>query len=1046
MRSRIPLLASLSVLLLFCLASLPCSAENAGSSFASKAPSRTTSPDASPQTSTIAIPGPLRSFLRMAGISQQIAPEQVVPLLARNVFSLGYQDKTRPTEFLTLLVRYVTQARELSILGGPNAVIRVSSCQEAKPLLDVLGYRERPDCGQKGSYLEASNPERAFLTIDSGFPLPALEKALQFGTVFEYPYPTARVPIVFEEHDWLTKGHGSNLLDALLRNPDLSRLYWAFSRMDAQTQVALRQSPGLARITPYAPVADFYGQYLRIRSGRVLVPGGANAEPHWRDLVGANPSSPGEFVQRLFAKDNGWLAAYFDALSRVDPAQQEHFTQAPRLHNLYEALKKSGDSPSATHSVFRPDPSLLLLFTRVQWEANGQPYVPGNVTVWQRILSQNNGDSPAAKEVRRRARHISTPEQLLEAMFSLSRIETDTGPVQTYLFLSELDGRRPPEHRLSPQTISLLAAKFPELCDQYRLFAEFPTLNDAAITSFLQTTQGLDAISNHDLRGNALGIFESLVSLWQIFARQGEIQRADLNTSLEQIEHPFGHIVSATQLYDVGNRGIKDLLAAAHAPANDPQEALLDLLAGPHQTGVDGERMHQELVRRMQLVLANQRLVSLDTLVDLGNGLHTLSAEQAERDRLLQLAGELREFQMPRPIFSNSERTEWAEGIYNNRHTDTEMRTDLTKVVKSPASAVQLAEARGEMAPFLRDTLTGLNYAYYEPPGAETLHYNPLFVRSHDFGGETVQGVRIWQDPQLFGAGSPAGGGARLVGSLADLPYVLASAEQDFIAPQNVQALIWEEVVPGLLTGAVVPRWWNVSKDELHAVALYQEMGEQLIDASSKNDELRNQVMSILSERMAPRTADRIEVALRSGEPETALAITAPADTFYLAAQFRKRYPEASDPVPAEKDLQELAQRAPDQVSWDRLSRDFGVPHPVLTYSYSRELLNLSPFPSFMGNANRLFVESWDSTNLYWARLADERGLSPVMLNRLVPELTRRMVEKIFGTDPMEDWPALVRATKQTGEEFLQGKIATVAINDGNSDRQHGGEMAGPTK
>ena len=29
-------------------------------------------------------------------------------------------------------------------------------------------------------------------------------------------------------------------------------------------------------------------------------------------------------------------------------------------------------------------------------------------------------------------------------------------------------------------------------------------------------------------------------------------------------------------------------------------------------------------------------------------------------------------------------------------------------------------------------------------------------------------------------------------GSLADLPYVLAEVEQDFIVPENVQALIWQ--------------------------------------------------------------------------------------------------------------------------------------------------------------------------------------------------------------------------------------------------------------
>src|SRR2546426_469558 len=80
---------------------------------------------------TVTIPGPLRSFLRMAGISQKVSSEQVLPLLARNVVIEGYQgwqDKPRPTEFLVLLRRYVQQARELAAVAGPEQVIRVSNC------------------------------------------------------------------------------------------------------------------------------------------------------------------------------------------------------------------------------------------------------------------------------------------------------------------------------------------------------------------------------------------------------------------------------------------------------------------------------------------------------------------------------------------------------------------------------------------------------------------------------------------------------------------------------------------------------------------------------------------------------------------------------------------------------------------------------------------------------------------------------------------------------------------------------------------------------
>jgi hypothetical protein len=54
-------------------------------------------------------------------------------------------------------------------------------------------------------------------------------------------------------------------------------------------------------------------------------------------------------------------------------------------------------------------------------------------------------------------------------------------------------------------------------------------------------------------------------------------------------------------------------------------------------------------------------------------------------------------------------------------------------------------------------------------------------------------------------------------------------------------------------------------------------------------------------------------------------------------------------------------------------------------------------------------------------------GYSPVMLNRLVPELTRRMIAKIFATD-LEDWSAMQRAMQETGDEFRQGKIASLPV------------------
>ena len=55
----------------------------------------------------VAIPGPLRSFLRMAGISQQVSAAELMPMIARKAYLQGYV-QGRPSEFLLLIQRLHT--------------------------------------------------------------------------------------------------------------------------------------------------------------------------------------------------------------------------------------------------------------------------------------------------------------------------------------------------------------------------------------------------------------------------------------------------------------------------------------------------------------------------------------------------------------------------------------------------------------------------------------------------------------------------------------------------------------------------------------------------------------------------------------------------------------------------------------------------------------------------------------------------------------------------------------------------------------------------
>jgi len=981
-----------------------------------------------PLEETVTIPGPLRSFMRMAAISQKVPNDEVLPLLSRNVFMQGYQRGT-PTEYLRLLDRYIQEARELQILAGPSETIHITNCDDAGTLVQILGYRMRDECGQKNFFLETANPERAFLTIDSGFPLTDLEEALQKGTSFTYAYPASHVPVLFRESDWLVlttgqkKGY-ANLLDLLVNDPQVARLYWALTKNDAETRTTLVRSPGLRRLLPYASTLDFYGSQISIRNGHVLVPGGSWTQVSWRDLAGASPDNPGEFVAHLLAKDNGWLAVYFDVLSRVDESQREHLLENGRLKRFYDDLRGTDLQPPPTRGVFRQAPDLLVLFTRLEWEPNGQPHIPGNLEIWRNIIRQKTDSKTIHEWNKGHVGNLENPEQLLDAMVAFTRVVTDSGPLQIYLTMCEIDNGRTPANRLSPETVSVLASQFAQFSNWYLVFAEFPDLTGESATRFVNVAESIDKISNESLRGNTLGALQANIGLWTILARQGEIPTANLNDSWQKMMEPFSKISASTQLFDATRKSLGELLAAAGQP-NAPAGTIIDLLAGPAQNTPDGQRVRNELARRIRSVLEDQHLVSLDTLFALSDGFADMEQGKPANDQLLALAGELREFEMPRPIFTNSEKIDWAPRVYTTHHQELQVQTDLTKIIKTPGNKAQLESARGTLAPFLRDTLVGLNYAYYEPPGAQILHNNPLFVRSHDFTEISVIGTeQFWQTPMLLGVGSPAGGGAYLMGSLTDLSYALATTEEDFIAPENVQALIWRELVPDLIVSATLPRWWNVTPNELHAVALYQRSGEEILKFSVKDAGTRAKVVEILSNRMTPQRLERIQQSLQH-EDDLAdfMPRLMPAETFYLAAAYRTKYPaEAASAGPASQQLQTLSASSPDEVSIVRISKDFGVPHPTLARTNGRELLNVKPFPFFGGYSSRLFGESWESNNLYWARVADEMGYSPVMLNRLVPELTRRMTAKIFATD-LEDWPAMLRAMREAGDDLRQGKI-----------------------
>jgi hypothetical protein len=337
-------------------------------------------------------------------------------------------------------------------------------------------------------------------------------------------------------------------------------------------------------------------------------------------------------------------------------------------------------------------------------------------------------------------------------------------------------------------------------------------------------------------------------------------------------------------------------------------------------------------------------------------------------------------------------------------------------VDRAAGNSEKLKDIRGLLAPILRDTIVGFSYIYYSPPGGQIIRTNPLFVRSHDFLGVQAT-THTWRAAELFGTGWPSNGGGRLLGSLSGLVYALAEAEQNFLVPTQTQALIWGDLVPQIMLSAKVPRWWQVSPAEQHWLALHLRFAEELLAGAALDAAQRNALLDKLYIQVPPSRRLRVARLLERAEVREAIESLTPSEMYVLASSHLEALSRPGSDSPIEQEIRRLAAAQPDLPA--RVAAAYGSPHPTLANSYRPELLNLPTFPTLMGYSSRVMAESWESNNLYWAMLADELHLPPAQLNLLIPELTQKVVERIFATH-LEDWPAVLRSLRWIGDDYRQ--------------------------
>lgn len=966
---------------------------------------------------TANIPGPLRSFARMAALSPDADPSDVLPALARNVVTNGYQashnnESLEPTEYLKLVHRYLSQARELEKLSGETRTIKIETCESpaAGELLRILGFRMRGGCGSE-VVLETVNAPRAFITTDSGFPLNDLEQALRTNRPFAYDFHPTAVPVMFGPEFWSgpkdKDKDSANFIENFISDPSACRLYLGFSKLDTNTAGAMRKVASLTRLKAYSHVLDFFGAMFELRDGKAVVPGGQRAAAVWAELAGASPDQGAAFFDKLMAKDDGWLASLYDALARIQGPVKDYLTDPVRMKRFYTAVRGRITSPGPARPVFRANTDMMLFTTRLRLDPNGKPHIPGGLEVW-RNLFVNHPQGKYDSKLSKAAANWKEPDDVLEALFALSRKAVENEPLKIFMAISDINRNRATP--LSAATVDRLAREYHTYGSQFPLVSESRGISEPSIILFLDQMAAIGKVKDPPLHSDLAGTFQALVGLWQILVRQQSIPDAQADTVLSGILGGFTGVRSNRELFDAGRNGVK-LLLGVTAPIGDPHGKMLDLLAGNPADSETHDHMVQDLMR----ILEAQRIVSLDTLFQLADHIEAVSTGEKLDPKLVnKLASRISEIQLPRASLSSTEKNAMGFGYWTDRHLESERKLNLRASIEKAAGDPEKVKAtRALLAPLLRDTLLSFNYAHYAPPGAQILYTNPVFVRSHDFIG--MQGTdHTWRPTELYGTGWPSNGGGRLVGSLSSLPYALAEAEQNFLIPTQTQALIWGDLVPQMILSAKIPRFWHVTAAQVHWVGLHLRYGRELLAEAALDSDLRPQVVASLGTLAAPARTHQVAQFLEQGAVRDAADRVTPSELYLIARELgASRNPQSSCLL---AELKRMADASPKDVNHPAISRAFGTPKPTLANSYQPELLNLRTFPTLMGYSSRIMAESWESNSLYWAALADELNLAPTQLNVRIPEWTRKLVEQIFASH-LEDWPAVLKSLRFVGDD-----------------------------
>ena len=326
---------------------------------------------------------------------------------------------------------------------------------------------------------------------------------------------------------------------AILENREAALVHAGLSALDAETlEYLANDRDTLERIARRdAALFAAFGRSLKIRDGRLVVPGGEEARELWSAIADASPDEPGAFFLSLLESPGGRLAFLYDTAASLDPPAARFLLgldlppaeRAPRFAELARVFLTAYPSWHPERRPFsRPTLDGALLFRLLRFDDEGRLAGPVWPALWTAVFEERE-EGPEAG-----LRHETPPAGLVPLDSSasvdaawlagqvLSPLAVAGRPrMETLLFAQRVFGDRTPAD--APALVVALrgALAFPALARSLeRLGSRDPDLYARAT----RRAASLSAIGAAGDTAVALAEFQSLLAI---------IERARVRGSLD---------------------------------------------------------------------------------------------------------------------------------------------------------------------------------------------------------------------------------------------------------------------------------------------------------------------------------------------------------------------------------------------------------------------------------------------------------------------------------------------------------------------------------